>query len=350
MHSKISCTGNDLIKNNLDSNSTTLFRWDAACLEFKYINMEMTMKFVKSALILAMMTASANAATLVEKNGITFDMKGDFQVQLQKDNNKYQDAQFNFDSLELSNIVSYAVNQDVTMFGELTFDFSDAANKSEESVELKNALVGFEYRNMLLTLGKQDYASDEFGIAEDYEMASDDVAFPEDEGKNVILLKMDFKPFELILSTDLPVKNKDNETTRSFDAFAAVEVWDVELAAAYQHFVDEGDKFQSYGLSVAYDAGFALFAADYSHTKDDAEDTTFKAYNLATVFSVSDSIDIALGYVSNKQESEAESKEWYANATYHVPNFKRLSLFSEISRINGDDAELAYLAGVQMKF
>ncbi|MGL4224863.1 MAG: porin [Vibrio sp.] len=308
------------------------------------------MKFFKTALALGLMSTTVQAVTLVENKGISFDIKGDLQIQLQKDNDKYQDAQFNFDSLELTNIISYEVNQDLTMFGELGFDFADAANKYEDSVELSNALVGFEYRNMLLTLGKQDYASDEFGIAEDYEMASDDVAFTEDEGKNVILLKMDFKPFELILSTDLPVKNKDNETTRSFDAFAAVEVWDFELAAAYQNFVDEGDKFQTYGLSVAYDAGFALFAADYSQTKDDAEDATFKVYNLATLFSVSDSIDIALGYVSNKQESKSEEKEWYANATYYVPNFKRLSVFSEISHTNGDDAELAYLAGVQMKF
>jgi len=151
------------------------------------------MKFVKTALALGLMSTTVQAVTLVENKGISFDIKGDLQIQLQKDNDKYQDAQFNFDSLELTNIISYEVNQDLTMFGELGFDFADAANKYEDSVELSNALVGFEYRNMLLTLGKQDYASDEFGIAEDYEMASDDVAFPEDEGKNVILLKMDFK-------------------------------------------------------------------------------------------------------------------------------------------------------------
>ena len=303
------------------------------------------------AVITATTATTASAVTLVEKDGLTYELGGDIQVQLQKDNGKDKHLYVNFDSLEFDNEVSYELSDDLTAFGEIKFDFSDAANADEDQngAELKDALMGFKYGNTSLSVGKQDYASDEFGVAEDYEMDSDDVAFDETDGDDVILLNIDLEPVEIMLSTELQAKGEDSEGEQSFDAFASVEIADLELAAAYQSREVEidGDTLNTYGISATYDAGFATFAADYSEAED-----TMKVYNFVTMFSATDSTDIALGYVNNKPESDEDEdvSEWYANITYEFPEFDDVKLFAEISNTDADDAEMAYVTGAKIKF
>ncbi|MDC0611647.1 porin [Vibrio sp.] len=302
-----------------------------------------------AAIIAATTATSASAASIVDKDGFIYEINGDIQIQLQKDNGEDQHLYVNYDSLEIENSVAYEVTEDVTAFGVIKFDFDDAANGDEDqnSAELKDAFIGFETSNVSLSVGRQDYASDEFGIAEDYEMDSDDVAFDETDGDNVILLSLNHDNFELMLSTDLQAKGEDNEGEQSFDAFASIAIDKLQLAASYQNREVEvdGDTLNTYGVSALYDAGFATFAADYS----DAEDT-LQVYNLVTTFNVTDATKVALGYVNNKPEAEESVNEWYANVTYEFPKFNAVKLFAEVSNTDAEDAELAYLAGAEIEF
>ncbi|QMV14509.1 porin [Vibrio spartinae] len=301
------------------------------------------------AIIFAAATTSVNAANLVEKDGFIYELNGDIQIQLQKDSGKDQHLYVNYDSLEFENKVAYEVAEDFTVLGVLGFDFDDAANgdKNQNSAALKDALIGFESSNISLSVGRQDYASDEFGIAEDYEMDSDDVAFDETDGDNVILLNFNLNKIKLMLSTDLQAKDKDNEGEQSFDAFASVEIEQLELAASYQNREVEvdGDTFNTYGVSALYDAGFATFAVDYSESED-----TMKVYNFATTFGVTDLTKVALGFVNNKPESEESVNEWYANITYEFSKFDDVNLFAEISNTDAEDAQIAYVVGAEIKF
>ncbi|RQW61106.1 porin [Vibrio viridaestus] len=302
-----------------------------------------------AAIIAATTATSASAASIVDKDGFIYEINGDIQIQLQKDNGEDQHLYVNYDSLEIENSVAYEVTEDVTAFGVIKFDFDDAANGDEDqnSAELKDAFIGFETSNVSLSVGRQDYASDEFGIAEDYEMDSDDVAFDETDGDNVILLSFNQDNVELMLSTDLQAKGEDNEGEQSFDAFASIAIDKLQLAASYQNREVEvdGDTLNTYGVSALYDAGFATFAADYS----DAEDT-LEVYNLVTTFNVTDATKVALGYVNNKPEAEESVNEWYANVTYEFPKFNAVKLFAEVSNTDAEDAELAYLAGAEIEF
>lgn len=301
------------------------------------------------AIIAATAATSVNAAKLVEKDGFIYELNGDIQIQLQKDNGKDKHLYVNYDSLEIENKVAYEVTEDLTAFGVIKFDFDDAANgdKDQNSAELKDAFIGFENSNISLSVGKQDYASDEFGIAEDYEMDSDDVAFDETDGDNVILLSFNQDNVELMLSTDLQAKGEYNEGEQSFDAYAAVEIEHLQLAVSYQNREVEvdGATFNTYGVSALYDAGFATFAADYSEAED-----TLKVYNFATTFGVTESTKVALGFVNNKSEAEESVNEWYANVTYEFPKFDNVKLFAEISNTDAEDAQLAYVAGAEIEF
>lgn len=307
----------------------------------------------KNILAVAIMTAisatSASAATLYEDNGFKYEMDGDIQVQLQKDNGEEKNLYVNFDALEFDNKVSYQLNDNLTAFGRIKFDFDDAANGDEDqkSAELKDGIVGFKYNKVSFSVGKQDYATDEFGIAEDYEMDSDDVAFDETDGDDVLLLNIDLDSVNIMLSTELQAKGEDSEGPQSFDAFASIELADWELAAAYQNREVEvgGDKVDSYGVSAIYDAGFAKFAADYSEAED-----TLKVYNLVSMFNVNDATNMVLGYVNNKPEAESSIHEWYANVTYEFPEFDQVKVFAELSNTDAEGAEMAYMAGAEIEF
>lgn len=293
--------------------------------------------------------SSINAATLIDKDGFTYELSGDIQVQLQKDNGKDKNLYVNFDSLQFDNEIGYQLNDNLAAFGEIKFDFDDAANANpdQSSAKLKDALLGFTYNSTSLSVGKQDYASDEFGVAEDYEMDSDDVAFDETDGDDVIALSFDLAPVELILSTELQAKGEDSEGPKSYDAFIAVEIENIEVAAAYQsrEVAIGGEMLKTYGVSALYDAGFVTFGADYSESED-----TLKVANLVSIFKVSDATTIALGYVNNKPDSDEQVKEWYTNLTYEFPEFDDVKVFAEISNTDANDAEMAYVAGAEIKF
>ncbi len=109
----------------------------------------------------------------------------------------------------------------------------------------------------------------------------------------------------------------------------------------------------TWGVSASYDFGFMNLAADYSSTDEDDFETT--QYNLAAVFAVAATTDVALG-MGNKEEDDADDvTEWYANVTYKFPAAKNVSVFAEIAQsdledASGDDADMGFLAGMRVKF
>ncbi len=141
-----------------------------------------------------------------------------------------------------------------------------------------------------------------------------------------------------------------------YDLFVATELAGLELAAAYQQSRAAGaaESADTWGgVSASYDFGFMNLAADYSSTDEDDFETT--QYNLAAVFAVAATTDVALG-MGNKEEDDADDiTEWYANVTYKFPAAKNVSVFAEIAQsdledASGDDADMGFLAGMRVKF
>ena len=310
---------------------------------------------MKNTLLVSLITAgmlnTVNAAEVYNNDkGFSFDIEGDLQVQLRKDFEDGANLGVDFDDLELENIFNYQINDRSNVFAVLAFDSADAANgKSDAGTELSDAYIGLSYDNFTLSIGKQDYAIDDFGVEESYEMNSDSSGFDAqgDDGDDVILVQYENDYFALIASTDLESEGTDSEGGKSYDLLAITSINNLELMAGYQSQAEsiDAEMVDTYGISLFYDADFATFGADYSKVENSSA-----IYNLASTFKATDDVEIRLGYVGVEPEDDDNFGEWYTNVTYKFPTQKNLSIFAEIGESSEEGYGLGYLAGVRLKF
>ena len=298
---------------------------------------------------------SVNAATVYEKDGFTYKLNGDFQIQFRQATGFDERAEVEYDDMELKNYVAYDLGNDLTAFGRLDVGYKKAAEGSQDASNLEEAYVGLKYGVASFSFGKQDFAGDEFGIEEAYEVETiDEDRFDgvETAGDDTIRVDIELENVYIAASHEMDAADQDGEY---YDLFVATELAGLELAAAYQQSRAAGaaESADTWGVSASYDFGFMNLAADYSSTDEDDFETT--QYNLAAVFAVAATTDVALG-MGNKEEDDADDiTEWYANVTYKFPAAKNVSVFAEIAQSDleddaGDDADMGFLAGMRVKF
>ncbi|WP_432472259.1 porin [Amphritea sp. HPY] len=308
-------------------------------------------KLILAAAIAATIAGAANAATIYEGNGLTYKLKGDFQVQLRQDAGDDQDLDIEFDDLELKNSVVYDLGDDMKAFGQVDFSFNSAADDdTKESAALEEAYLGLQFGDVAVSVGKQDLAVDAFGIENQYEDHEDQSQFAETGGDNVVRVDYAGANFTVTAST-LVQAESEGDNVEGFDILAATSVADVELVAAYQDYNDNaGTEYDAWGVSAAFDAGFAAFGVDYSSADDKDANETNETYGLVAVVPVAETTDVSVGYTSTDNETATDVAEWYANVTYKFPTQKNVRLFAEIADTDAAGADLGYLAGMQLKF
>ncbi|MFV8569907.1 porin [Marinobacter sp. SBS5] len=296
---------------------------------------------------------SVNAATVYEKDGFTYKLNGDFQIQLRKkigdDTNEYVD----FDDLELKNYVSYDLGNDMKAFGRLDFDFKDHANGKDVDEPIEEAYVGIQYGVTSFSMGKQNFASDEFGIEEAYESPLDEDQFDavKTDGDDTFRVDVELDNVYLVASYELEAEDKGGITGEFFDLFASTEIAGLELAAAYQRNTPIGlDEKDTWGLSAGYDFGMFGLAADYSVTDDSNTDLETTLYNIAATIDVTSTTAVALGMQNQEEDNSDDVTAWYANVTYKFPTAKNVSVFAEIADTDEDDTDMGFLAGMRVKF
>ncbi|WP_299180969.1 porin [uncultured Neptuniibacter sp.] len=319
-------------------------------------------KLILASAIAAIAANSATAATIYEDKGLTFKMKGDWQIQLRDDYKKANDMDVEFDDLEIKNTVIYDLGNDLKAFGQVDFGFKDAADKDgQDNSELEEAYVGMQYNNFKVKVGKQDLASDEFGIEGAYETTLEEDMFDaiSTSGDDVIRVEGDFDSVSVVFSHDLEAEGNDSENGEATDLFVGANFDALSIAAAYQTYQDSpsANDINTWGLSAEFDAGFATFGADYSSSEDDATDFETNVTNLVASFKASKTTKVALGYVNlNSDDNTEDADTWYANVSYKFPSQKNVKLFAEVSSTDFDDAakdatvETDILAGMQIKF
>jgi predicted porin len=315
---------------------------------------------------------SVNAATIYEKDGFTYKLNGDFQIQLRKkignDKNEYVD----FDDLEIKNYVSYELGNNMKAFGRLDLDFKDHANGNEEDVlvydkdgiieeaslastdePIEEAYVGIQYGVTSFSFGKQNFASDEFGIEEAYEAPLDEDQFDAEgtDGDDTFRVDVELDNVYLVASYELEAEDKDGITGEYFDLFASTEIAGLELAAAFQRNTPIGrDDKDTWGLSAGYDFGMFGLAADYSVTDDSNTDLETTLYNVAATIDVTSTTGVAIGMQNQEEDNSEDVTAWYANVTYKFPEAKNVSVFAEIADTDEDDTDMGFLAGMRVKF
>jgi predicted porin len=246
-------------------------------------------------------------------------------------------------------------------FGRVDFGFKNAADDSnKDGSNLEEAYLGLAFGNTSVSFGKQNFASDEFGVEEAYELKTvkeDRFDAIGTDGDDTIRMDVALENAYIVASYEMEAEGEKSEGDGEFfDLFASTDIGDLTLAAAYQRWneavIDGNESVDTWGISASYDAGFATFAADYS-TSDSSDDTSKKnadQYNLAAVFAAAKTTDIAIGVVNVDEDNGDDITEWYANVTYKFPTQKNVSLFAEIADSDADGADMGYLAGMRVKF
>ncbi|MET3999820.1 porin [Marinobacterium sp. MBR-109] len=308
------------------------------------------MKKLLLAVAVSAAASSASAVTVYEGNGFTYKLNGDLQVQLRKEIGEDEHADIEFDDLELKNYVSYDLGNDMKAFGRVDFGFKDAAEDKQDGSKLEEAYLGLAFGNTSVSFGKQNFASDEFGIEEAYELktvSEDRFDGMSTDGDDTIRMDIELENVYLVASYEMDAENESSENGEYFDLFASTSVGDLTLAAAYQNAKEAigAESFDTWGVSASYDAGFATFAADYSSTDDIAD-----LYNIAVSFPIASTTKMAIGMVNEDFDAGDDITEWYANVTYKFPTQKNVSLFAEIADSDEDGADMGYLAGMRVKF
>lgn len=318
-------------------------------------------KLILAAAIAAVAANSASAATIYDDKGLTFKIKGDWQVQLRDSHKKSEDMDVEFDDLEIKNSVIYDLGNDIKAFGQLDFGFKDAAEDKQSGDKLEEAYVGLQMSNVKVKVGKMNLAGDEFGIEGAYETTLEEDMFDavSTDGDDVIRVEADFDTVQVIVSHDLEAEGNNSENGEATDLFVSANFDAVSVAAAYQTYqaTPASDDVDTWGLSAEFDAGFATIGADYSTSEDNATNIDTDVTNLVATFKVSNTTKVALGYVNLDSDNNTKDADtWYANVSYKFPSQKNVKLFAEISNTDYDDAakdaatETDILAGMQIKF
>lgn len=307
-------------------------------------------KLILAAAVAAIASTSANAATIYEGKGLTYKMKGDWQIQLRDNASETKDTEVEFDDLEIKNSIIYDLNNGMKAFGQIDFGFKKAAEDEIDGSHLEEAYVGLDFGTVKVSMGKQNFASDEFGVEEAYETYTKEDRFDakSTDGDDVIRVDVNLDNFTFVASTELKAEGEASENGEYFDLFASTKVAGVELAAAYQS--DEIADEDTWGISASTKIGGVKLAADYSTTDTAAGDLDL--YNVAVSFKASETTTIALGLIEEEKTTTVDRSQIYANVTYKFPAQKNVSLFAEISDVDedGKDLDLDVLAGMRIKF
>jgi predicted porin len=313
-------------------------------------------KLLLAVAVSSVAAGSANAATIYEKDGFTYKLNGDFQVQLRQDPGQDQHAEVEFDDLELKNYVSYDLGNGLTGFGRLDFGFKDAAEDDGDAGELEEAYVGIKYNVASFSFGKQNFASDEFGVEESYEdvLGEDQFDNVSTDGDDTLRLDVELDAVYLAASYEMEAEGEDSENGEYFDLFASTEFAGLTLGAAYQNATPSigAEDFDTWGVSASYDFDIASIGADYSVTDETNVQAEQTLLNVVTTFDVASTTGVALGMRNYDEDVTGfeDVTEWYANVTYKFPAAKNVRLFAEIADTDADDADMGYLAGMRVKF
>ena len=310
-------------------------------------------KLLLAVAVSSVAAGSANAATIYEKDGFTYKLNGDFQVQMRQDIGNDENLGVEFDDLEMKNYVSYDLGNEMKAFGRVDFGFKDYANQDDKGEEdlLEEAYVGMKFGVASLSFGKQNFAGDEFGVEEAIESPLDEDQFDAEgtDGDDTLRVDVELENVYVAASYELEAEGTDSEGDEYFDLFASTEFAGLTLAGAYQQRTPiNGDSVDTYGVSAAYDFDIAGLAADYSISDNDGTETTL--YNVAATFDVASTTGVALGMQNQEEDGSEDVTGWYANVTYKFPEAKNVRLFAEIADTDEDDTDMGYLAGMRVKF
>lgn len=300
------------------------------------------MKKLILATAIAGLTASsvATAATVYEKDELSIDVNGDYQVQIIQNIGDDQDADVEYDDLELKIGAKYNLSNGMTAFGQLDLDWKNQGDGSDDDV-VDEAYVGLKAGALSTSIGRQYWGSDDFGVEKAYEL-NGGTAFDETNtgGNDTIKAVYNTPRFGAVLSHDLG-ENNDEKVT---DLLLTTKFGPAEVGVVYQDYEFSGTNtsLETTGIMASADLGRTNVGIDYS-TNDNVDAT-----NVAVSFPIAGKTTGAVGATYKDFDGGDDATQWYLNATHKLHN--NVSLFAEIGDNDVDNTDLGYVTGMQVKF
>jgi predicted porin len=317
-------------------------------------------KLILASAIAALAANSATAATIYEDKGLTFKIKGDWQVQLRDNASKTKDAEVEFDDLEIKNSIIYDLGNGLSAYGQLDFGFKKAAeDDGTDGDQLEEAYLGLKSHGYSVQVGKMDNAADDFGVENAIENDLGDDVFDEFgsvDGDDVIRFDADFDVAHVAISHELEADGEKSANGESTEIYVEGGFDAITLGAAYQTLkaTPTSSSVDVWGVSASFDAGFAEFGVDYGVSDQGGSNNDVAMTNLVATFKASKTTKIAVGYVDHDYDAaNSDEDAIYANVVYKFPAQKNVSVFAEITNRDDDagtDYELDVLAGMRIKF
>lgn len=298
------------------------------------------MKRLILASVIAGLTASgvASAATIFEKDGLKLDLDGNYQIQAYQPVGTDEELGIDYDDLELGFVASYALENGMSAFGKLGFDWKDQGDGSTDN-DVEEAYIGLKSGAFSSSLGRQYWGSDSFGVEKSVEMDGGN-AFPATGGNDTVKFSYDAGQFAATLSHDLEESDDESAT----DLLLTTKLGPAALGLVYQDYKANGsaDSIQTTGVMASFDVGAVNVGVDYS-TNDNGDFT-----NAAVGFPLAPQTDGAVGVTLESPDGGDDILHWYANAGYDLNS--KVRVFAEIGDNDADGTDVGYLAGMNIKF
>jgi len=289
-------------------------------------------------------SGSLNAATLYEEDGLTLDLKGDYQIQAFQPIGNDEDLDINYDDLELKFGAAYDLGKNMEAFGQLDVDWKNQGDGSDDDV-VDEAYVGVDYGTGTISAGRLYWGSDDFATDMSVEMAASN-AFPETGGNESIKLTFDAGPAEFAFSTDLSSDSNENGVSDDsvYDLAVYGEFANVNAGLVYQSYKadDNADSLDTIGVRGEFEFNNIEIGVDYS-TNDNLDAT-----NIAAGFPIAANTSGAVGAGFISPDVGEDYTQWYANIGHDL--HKNVEIFAEIGDNDQDGNDMGYLGGMKVKF
>jgi predicted porin len=300
------------------------------------------MKKLILASAIAAITAStvATAADVYTQDDLTVSIDGNYEVQIIQEIGENESGEVSFDDLEVDFGVNYKLGNGMVAFGNIGLDYAaeadDSVGDDEDSID--TAYVGLKVGGLSTSVGRQYWASDDFGVEKSYEFDGGD-AFPETGGSDTVKFEYAASNYSATLAHDF---EEDDESAT--ELFISTKLGSVDLGAVYQDYksVPGADSVETYGIMASADIGKANVGIDYSDNDTDSYT------NVAVGFPIMPKTQLSVGATYVAVEGTADVVQYYGNVKRNLNS--NVSVFAEIGDNDKDASDLGYLAGMKIAF
>lgn len=335
-----------------------------------YEEIIMNKKVLTTAIVLAMASGTAGAASFYSKDGVSVDVSGAAEVQLYKAHEfgkDKNDLDVRLDDGNLEFATSVKVNENLTALGMAEFDY--------ESGDVTNSSlwVGLKTDKHQIYAGRGVTVYDDMGIDKSYEVggqgiygsvANGKVALGWD-GDDVVRYNLDLGNFYAAVATDLKRTKNGVDDSSHVDGKIGFIAGDFEATAYAQqgkNFEIKLDKHtfigdvKSHALELNYTLGDASFSGGFYDHSNEVANLSFGMQTLAFAADYKmGSTKIAGGFelISGTDlANKSDAQNVYVALTEQLHS--NVKAYAEVGYLKIDsgasESSFAYTAGMEVKF